>query len=133
MTPLPAIKNKVLLITRGGEGVSTPKAYGMIDELYGENVNMRHGNYSEAVSSVESGNFSSLIANGYNIFEEVILPMHSTAKRQKDILTECGADFCMMSGSGPAVFAFFKDMARANNAASEIRKIGARAFVCRTI
>lgn len=133
MTPLPTIKDKVLLITRGGEGVSTPKAYGMIDELYREKVNMRHGDFEGAVSAVEGNNFSSLIKNGYNIFEEVILPIHSTANRQKDILKECGSEFCMMSGSGPAVFAFFKDMQSANYAAAEIRKFGARAFVCKTV
>jgi len=39
----------------------------------------------------------------------------------------------MMSGSGPAVFGFFKDTATANIAAAAIRKMGARAFVCKTL
>ena len=39
----------------------------------------------------------------------------------------------MMSGSGPSVFGIFKDTATANIAAGAIRKIGARAFVCKTI
>ena len=133
MTPLPALKGKTVLVTRGGEGVSTPKAYGMIDSLYGEKVNGRHGDFDRVVSAIKEDNLGALISNAYNIFEEVILPVHSTAQKQKDILCECGAELCMMSGSGPAVFAFFKDRASANAAAAAVRKIGARAFVCETI
>ncbi len=133
MTPIPALTNKILVITRGGEGVSTPKAYGMIDELYGQDVNKRHGDFDKAKTAVSDNNFGALISASYNIFEEVILPVHSTAKKQKDILSENGAELVMMSGSGPSVFGFFKDTATANNAAAAIRKFGARAFVCNTI
>ncbi len=133
MTPIPPLTNKILVITRGGEGVSTPKAYGMIDELYKEKVNGRHSEFNKAVSAITDNNFGALISSAYNIFEEVILPTHSTAKKQKDILIENGADLVMMSGSGPSVFGIFKDTATANIAAGAIRKIGARAFVCKTI
>ncbi|MBQ4066522.1 MAG: 4-(cytidine 5'-diphospho)-2-C-methyl-D-erythritol kinase [Clostridia bacterium] len=133
MTPLPALKGMTLLITRGGEGVSTPKAYSFIDELYRERVNERHGDFPAVVHALRSGNVGALFSRAYNIFEDVILPTHSTAKAQKDILLECGADLAMMSGSGPAVFGFFKDTSSANNAASAIRKFGARAFVCETV
>lgn len=133
MTPIPALSDKILVITRGGEGVSTPKAYSMIDELYGNDVNRRHGEFEKAVNAINENNFSALISASYNIFEEVILPEHSTAKKQKDILWENGAEFVMMSGSGPSVFGFFKDTASANAAAAAIRKFGARAFVCNTI
>lgn len=133
MTPIPALEGMTVIITRGGEGVSTPKAYGMIDELYGEDVNRRHSDFDATVNAVRQNNVGQLFANAYNIFEEVILPVHSTAKAQKDILLENGADFAMMSGSGPAVFGFFKDRATANTAASAIRKFGARAFICETV
>lgn len=133
MTPLPALSNKILVITRGGEGVSTPKAYGMIDELYGEDVNRSHGDFEKAKTAITDNNFGALISASYNIFEEVILPVHTTAKKQKEILTENGAELVMMSGSGPSVFGFFKDTATANTAAAAIRKFGARAFVCNTI
>ncbi len=133
MTPLPALKGMTVIITRGGEGVSTPKAYGMIDELYGEDVNHRHSDFETTVEAVRENNVGQLFSNAYNIFEEVILPVHSTAKAQKDILLENGADFAMMSGSGPAVFGFFKDRTAANATASAIRKFGARALICETI
>ncbi|MBQ2729513.1 MAG: 4-(cytidine 5'-diphospho)-2-C-methyl-D-erythritol kinase [Clostridia bacterium] len=133
MTPLPSLSGKTILITRGGEGVSTPKAYGMIDSLYNEKVNGRHADFDKVVSAIKEDNFGALISGAYNIFEEVTLPVHSTAKKQKDILIECGADLAMMSGSGPAVFGFFKNKSSANAAAFAIRKIGARAFVCETI
>lgn len=133
MTPLPALKGHTLLITRGGEGVSTPKAYGMIDELYRDDQNRRHADFEKMVGAIKSENFGGIISNAYNIFEEVILPVHSTAKRQKEILLDCGADLAMMSGSGPAVFGFFKDSFTATAAASAIRKFGARAFLCKTV
>ena len=65
--------------------------------------------------------------------KRILISTLNTAKKQKDILLECGAELCMMSGSGPAVFAFFKDKASANAAASAVRKTGARAFVCETV
>lgn len=132
MTPIPSLKGMTVIITRGGEGVSTPKAYGMIDELFGDEVNCRHSDFEATVKAVSENNVGQLFSNAYNIFEEVILPIHSTAKAQKDILLENGADFAMMSGSGPAVFGFFKDRTTANAAASAIRKFGARAFICET-
>jgi len=122
-----------VLITRGGEGVSTPRAYGMIDELYGEGVNCRHADFDSTVNAIKENSIGALFSGAYNIFEEVILPVHSTAKAQKDILLEHGADLAMMSGSGPAVFGFFKNTASANAAASAIRKFGARAFICETV
>ena len=133
MTPLPTINAKYVLVVRGGEGVSTPKAYGMIDEKYGEKVNCDHGSYDSVLTAVQTSDIGKLFTSAYNIFEEVILPIHSTAKKQKDILYDNGAEFCMMSGSGPALFAFFKDYITVNAAASAIRKFGAKAFICETI
>lgn len=133
MTPLPSLKGKTVLITRGGEGVSTPKAYGLIDELYGEDVNRSHRNFDLAIEAIKTNSFGNLVNSAYNIFEEVILPTHSTASKQKAILTEHGAELCMMSGSGPSVFAFFKNSREANIAAAAVRKIGARAFICETL
>ena len=133
MVPMPTVEAKHVLVVRGGEGVSTPKAYGMIDALYGDDVNRDHGDYEAALDAVNTNNIGKLYASAYNIFEEVILPIHSTAQKQKELLLESGAEFCMMSGSGPAVFAFFKDHITATTAAAAIRKFGARAFICETI
>lgn len=133
MTALPAIKGQKVLIVRGGEGVSTPKAYGMIDEMFGDVVNARHGDFEKAINAIQKENICGIISSAYNIFEDVILPTHSIANKIKDILLENGASLSMMSGSGPAVFGFFKDNATINNAASEVRKLGARAFICETI
>lgn len=133
MIPMPTVEAKHVLVVRGGEGVSTPKAYGMIDALYGDDVNSDHGDYEAALDAVNTNDIGKLYSSAYNIFEEVILPIHSTAQKQKELLLENGAEFCMMSGSGPAVFAFFKDHITATTAASAIRKFGARAFICETI
>lgn len=133
MTPIPALRDKIVLITRGGEGVSTPKAYGMIDQAFGEDVNHSHADFGKMIQAINDNNFGGVISSAYNIFESVILPIHSTAKKQKDILIENGADLAMMSGSGPAVFGFFKNFATANQAASAIRKMGVRAFLCKTL
>ena len=133
MKPLPKVEAKYVLVVRGGEGVSTPKAYGMIDELYKDGVNRDHADFERALEAIKTQSIGNLYASAYNIFEEVILPVHSTAKKEKDILIENGAEFCMMSGSGPAVFAFFKDSVTANSAAAAIRKFGAKAFLCETI
>ena len=95
--------------------------------------NRDHGDYEAALDAVNTNDIGKLYSSAYNIFEEVILPIHSTAQKQKELLLESGAEFCMMSGSGPAVFAFFKDHITATTPASAIRKFGARAIICETI
>ena len=74
----------------------------------------------------------------YNIFEEAVLPTHTTAPRLLEQMRRSGATAAMMSGSGPSVFGVFpKGDGAAQSAAERAREaleaLGIPAWVCEPV
>ena len=135
LTPCQALSDvQWLVIACGGEGVSTPDAYRALDERY-DNFNApREGGerFAALQSALTTGDMAGVRDHMYNIFEEVVLPTHSTAPRLIRAMRESGAQAAMMSGSGPSVFGLFADRANAERAAAHIQStLGIPAFVTR--
>ena len=124
---LPDISDRYMVIAVGGEGVSTPWAYGELDRIF--------NNFSEEHNRPKPSFFSNedLLKNLYNIFEEAILPARPIACELKDIMLSSGACGSIMSGSGPAVFGIFDDLTSAQNAISEINKRGYSSYLARPV
>lgn len=119
----------------GKEGVSTPWAYGMLDEKFG---NFNGDIYSPKSLSglsdaVRSGDIREISANIYNIFESVIEPERSEVTFIKQELLKNGAEAAMMSGSGPSVFGIFKTESEAHRAAEALRQMGINAFAAEPV
>ena len=120
----------------GGEGVSTPWAYGMLDEKYNG-----FGNESGYVPKGTAGLFKAMNKENvllselgkelYNIFEEPILERRPVAKMIKQTIVENGAVAAMMSGSGPSVFGIFDNKSAALATAEKLSSMGVFATVCR--
>ena len=114
-----------------GKGVSTPEAYGKADGIYHPGrEDERHaelGGLTERITGSPSDYSGSL----FNVFENVVLPEHDGASELKKILSECGADAVLMSGSGPSVFGLFENRDNAETARTELSRAGARAFIAR--
>ena len=126
----------VLVIARGGEGISTPWAYGALDEKFGDFK--AQGSESEArltrvVNAMEQGNLAAMSNAMYNIFESVVLPVHEVAATAKNIMLAGGAIGALMSGSGPSVVGVFTDEKAAQCVRDEIAQTGTAAFVCRPV
>ncbi|MBQ9112087.1 MAG: 4-(cytidine 5'-diphospho)-2-C-methyl-D-erythritol kinase [Clostridia bacterium] len=132
--PFPAMPDCALVIACGGEGVSTPMAYGMLDRL--------HNNFgkdsvyiprdTEALRGFcESGDIGGVARSMYNIFESPILSVRPVAAKLREVMLECGAIGAMMSGSGPSVFGIFPDDTSASRAAEAIRAMGVEPHICR--
>ncbi len=87
------------------EEISTPKAYGLLDEIYndfdGSIAPPPDLNAWDAAKDVLMGE----IPPFYNIFEEAVLPLCPKAAQAKNLLANMGAEATLMSGSGPSVFA----------------------------
>ena len=114
------------VIACGGEGVSTPRAYRRLDEMY---------DFSErpdvsVFTSKLGGTIDEIAAAAGNIFESAVLPVRPVAAGIKASMLENGALGALMSGSGPSVFGIFRDRETAERAAAELRHDGVRAFVC---
>ena len=133
LTKLTTLSGVCCVIAKGGEGVCTASAYADIDSRFGGSLNKDFGNFPAVLSAVKNGDVKGVCDYAYNIFEEVVLPRHSTALRLKTELGRHGAILSMMSGSGPSVFALFDSEKQSAKAAEAIRSLGADAHLCKLI
>ena len=69
----------------------------------------------------------------YNVFENVILEKCPLSRKLKDEISALGADFVMMSGSGPALFGVFKSAKDALAASNAIKALGYRAWYAKSV
>jgi 4-diphosphocytidyl-2-C-methyl-D-erythritol kinase len=119
----PLSEKTVLVIACGGEGVSTPVAYRMLDEKYNNFVDYIPKDYKTLTDSMakDNGEFYRYI---FNIFEEPISGVRPAVSDVKAIMLEYGAEGAMMSGSGPSAFGVFKSVESAKAAVDALKKRG---------
>ena len=126
--PLP--EDTVFLVACGGEGVSTPWAYRLMDEVF-ENfkdyIPKGVNSLKKALLSDAPYDFSNHL---FNIFEEPVLAHRPVVAEIKEIMLEHQASAAMMSGSGPSVFGIFKDKKLAEIAEEKIKNRGYFAQIC---
>lgn len=131
-TPCSPLPDCFLVITKNGEGVSTPFAYGQIDKSRENNNYIAKTSYNTSEALCKK-NLKGAIATFYNAFEAVVLPIRPKVQEQKDILLNHCAVATMMSGSGPSVFGIFENEANAVSALRELIEYGAEAHLCKPI
>ncbi len=116
------------VIACGGEGVSTPWAYALLDKKF-DNFKGYIPQSTKALETSLTGadakSFSDFI---FNIFEEPIFKERETARKIKETLLESGARSAMMSGSGPSVFGIFDRFENAQFAAERIKSLNFEYF-----
>lgn len=123
----------LLVIAKGGEGVSTPKAYGKIDEKFGDSLCKEFGDLQGMLSAVKSGDVNGICKYLYNTFEDVVLQDHAEASMAKAVMLENGAEAAMLSGSGPSVFGIFTDKKSAEYVCKKLLMMGYEAHLCRSL
>ncbi len=130
IAPLPPCN---LVVACMGEGVSTPWAYGRLDEMH-DSFAHTTADSSRAVALQarlqNEGSVASCV-DFYNIFEEVVSETHPAVDRIKAEMLKFGVVRAMMSGSGPSVFGVFEEEASAERACASLRALGAAAYVCK--
>ncbi len=108
LTRLPAMPRLPVVAAKGKGGISTPEAYRRIDALTAPS----HPDAKELKAAIESGvPVQELWQYCGNIFEDVTDLQDVWDIRSA--MSDMGADFVCMSGSGAAVFGVFGDMASA--------------------
>lgn len=117
-----------ILIACEGERVSTPAAYGILDEIY--DFDNRKTDVTAFTRLLESGKLSEIAAAMSNIFESAILPIREKARNLKKAMLECGALNALMSGSGPSVFGIFESAESAEKARRILSESGIEALIC---
>lgn len=134
LTPVPALPDCAILLANAGDGVSTPWAYGLLDELKREYITERREQGRRVLRMLEalgSGDLGAVCAACRNAFEEIIPPVRPQVRALRKRMWCAGAATAMMSGSGPSVFGLFADRAAAEKLCGELRSEGVKAFVTR--
>ena len=122
LSPLKPLEDCFIVLAKPEAGVSTAEAYAAADKTY-----LYRPDAMRMLDACEKGDFELICKYAGNVFEQVIeVPERVEFKR---IMREHGAALCQMSGSGPTVFAIFKEKENAYNCAEELRKICKDVFV----
>lgn len=111
--------------------ISTPEAYKALDKKYNNFERYNGGkSFSELLQGLETSELSLVENNMYNVFESVIEHNASSVTAIKKAMLTNGADFVMMSGSGPTVFGIFRDLRKARTAVKKFDAENIFAQVC---
>ncbi len=131
MEDFPSMPQAPLVIACAGEGVSTPWAYGELDQKYGYFDPPLPEELPDILAlSAKNGDLITACKHYYNQFEEVVSTVQPYVDKIKSIMIKCGADRAMMSGSGPSVFGIFPFEEAANMAVAMLKERGIFAFPC---
>lgn len=130
ITPLDYSPDCTILLARDGYGVSTPKAYGALDTLFGERLAEDFGDFAGFLASVEAG--EPVPKHMRNTFEDVILPQHPEASAIRERI-KAGGGAPLMSGSGPSVFGLFAEENAARAVYDALQADGIESYLCRAV
>ncbi len=122
-------QNSVIVIACGGEGVSTPWAYNMLDEMYNDFKDYARKGTDALRSVLLSENPEDFYKYTFNLFEDGVFAERPVAAALKGLMLANGAKGAMMSGSGPSVFGVFSSKTQAELAVNEIKESLPECFV----
>ena len=137
LTPIRPLPHGTLVVACAGEGISTPAAYGALDASYGGFAEgayaPRTDELSRMLRALAHGDVDDVAAEGFNLFESVILPEHATAREIKTTMQAGGARLALMSGSGPSVFGLFGTDEQARRVVDQLGTRGISAWLCHPV
>jgi 4-diphosphocytidyl-2-C-methyl-D-erythritol kinase len=132
LRPCPSLtRDAIIVIAKGGEGVSTAEAYRQMD-LPKDPPRQCETPYAmlRALERADGGEVAALL---YNAFEQVILPQRPLAAHAKKAMIEAGAAGALMSGSGPSVFGIFYDWDDAERVYNRLLSEGYQTFIAHPV
>ena len=125
-----------IVVACGGEEVSTPWAYRLLDERwdgFSEASAYKPRGVQALRAAMKSGELSALDDATYNIFEEPVSAERPMVSEIRKRMYAGGAVAARMSGSGPAVFGIFGQETQAIDVCNALQKDGIFAAVCRPL
>lgn len=127
IAPVKDLSECYIVLCKPEQDVSTPEAYAQFDALN----RVRHLDRISMIDAVTDGDYDKICSLCGNVFEQAV----EVPKRPhiKGIMRKCGADACVMSGSGPTVYGLFKDETKANNAYEKLAKNYNNVFICKPV
>lgn len=127
---LPYSENLLFIIAIGKSRTSTKEAYAKLDRRFENFTIIREDSFERNDKVVAFMRNCASDFPKYNIFEEI--ENGPEVEEIKKILIKNGADYAMMSGSGPAVFGYFKNDETAMAARDKLLEKGYSVYVTRS-
>lgn len=131
LSPLPTVERlSVVLAKYQSLSVSTAWAYNTYRQRFEETYERAGDRLSERRHAMQSGALVSAINQGeaaqigkclYNDFEKLVLADYPRVAALKAAMLECEPLGCLMSGSGPTVFALTESQEQAERLAADVR------------
>ena len=115
-------RDMIFVVACGGEGVSTPRAYAMLDDIYNCFTDYCPKTVDKIIGAIAGNDLDSLANSLFNIFEAPISKERAAVGEIKSIMIDSGARVSMMSGSGPSVFGIFEKISDAEEAVRAITR-----------
>ncbi len=112
ITPIDLFPDYYLVIVKPDVSVSTPEAFNAFDHL----DNVKHPDIDALLSAISQNRIADIARLSGNVFEPIVFALFPQIRAIKDKLTEAGADFALMSGSGSTVVGYFEDIKKAKAA-----------------
>lgn len=126
LKPLPKMN---LVISIGGEGMSTLAMYAEIDNK----KELKKIDTDSMLHAIHESKTTEIIAKIGNVFEEICSEKRPFVTQIKKQMLENGALGAVMSGSGPSVYGFFPDKESVVHCTNKLKDAGYYAFHCTTI
>ena len=123
-------KNVVFVVACGGEGVSTPWGYSLLDRTFDCFSSYTPKGCDKLRVAIAEGKIFDFTKHIFNIFEAPVTAERPVAKKLLDALRDNGALAVRMSGSGPSVFGVFDSVSSAQRALAAISPIECFACIC---
>ena len=112
ITPIDPFPDYYLVIVKPDVSVSTPEAFNAFDHL----DNVKHPDIDALLSAISQNRIADIARLSGNVFEPIVFALFPQIRAIKDKLTEAGADFALMSGSGSTVVGYFEEIKKAKAA-----------------
>lgn len=133
MTPISNNLHCYVVIVKGEEGVSTPRAFAALDEKYGSFSGFAERAEKELVlleSCLKNAEIDTVGGVIFNRFEETVSLSVPVVLEIKQRMLAGGAFAAQMSGSGPSVFGLYQNERDAQKAAQRMQEEGKEVFLC---
>ena len=121
LTVLSELPEYTIAVAKPKRGVSTGNIYKSLDEIFDT---VSHPDVDAMVNAINTSNDLSFLNYLGNVLEYVTVPQCPEINEIKKIFKESGCVGTLMTGSGPTVFAFYEDKAKAGEAIEGVRASG---------
>lgn len=126
---LPPCPTFYFVLVKPDFGVSTPRVYGnlKVEEI------TDHPDLKRYLQALAQKDQDYLLAGMANVLEQSTFILHPAVKKLKAEMQSLGCQHVLMSGSGPTVFAVFKERSAAQRYYEKARQRYKRVFLSKTV